>query len=174
MLSGRFITTLECNGMTMNMPESSANFGFDALRFHIFTDSWRGGESIRSFGKFVLSHWIFGHFWIFGFRQFCQSVGSGPNLSIFRRFRSDNEHVTLQYGAQVTVAAQYLLTCCKWISLTQIGYHKSISQIARLFWVAVLAAIERWISRARRTMQHRRIERLRYDLMETQGSVIYE
>ena len=92
MLSGRFIPTLECNGMALNMRETSANFGFDALRFLIFTDSWVGGESIRSFGKIEISHWIFGNFGGFGifgifvFRQFWQSVGLVPNSSIFADF----------------------------------------------------------------------------------------
>ena len=40
--SGSFIPTLECDEMTLNMLESSTNFGFGALRFRIFTDSWAG------------------------------------------------------------------------------------------------------------------------------------
>ena len=51
MLSGRFIPTLQCNGMTLNMLESSTNFGFDDLRFCIFTDSWVGGNRFEASGN---------------------------------------------------------------------------------------------------------------------------
>ena len=34
--SGSFIPTLECDEMTLNMLESSTNFGFGALRFRIY------------------------------------------------------------------------------------------------------------------------------------------
>ena len=36
--------------MTLNMLESSANFGFYALRFRIFTDSWAGENRFQALG----------------------------------------------------------------------------------------------------------------------------
>ena len=48
--SGSFIPTLECDEMTLNMLESSTNFGFGALRFRIFTDSWAGENRFEASG----------------------------------------------------------------------------------------------------------------------------
>ena len=36
--------------MTLNMLESSTNFGFGALRFRIFTDSWAGENRFEASG----------------------------------------------------------------------------------------------------------------------------
>ena len=36
--------------MTLNMLESSTNFGVDALRFRIFTDSWAGENRFEASG----------------------------------------------------------------------------------------------------------------------------
>ena len=48
--SGSFIPTLECDETTLNMLVSSTNFGFGALRFRIFTDSWAGENRFEASG----------------------------------------------------------------------------------------------------------------------------